>query len=200
MDSDTPPVVNLEVTVPRILLSTTRTHPGQMESLATKRQGEGSEDEDVEQVRLLPVGLQQNTLPYYHKEQHPGDVPMRMIHAIRFRLFRITLPAQGQPFLLQVLRRDGRYSRYDGEKQQDPKNEKVNKAYTEQPHLTGVATFSVKFRHLDKSVETATAATTPTSSPDSTSASTLIPGLNEVIIYLDDEGTPGNYSIDGAES
>jgi hypothetical protein len=50
--------------------------------------------------------------------------------------------------------------------------------------------FSVEFRSSSEIVETTVALSTPT----------LIPGMNRVVIYLDYEGTPAGYSIDGAES
>jgi len=50
--------------------------------------------------------------------------------------------------------------------------------------------FSIEFRSSSEIVETTVAVSTPA----------LIPGLNRVVFYLDNEGTPAGYSIDGAES
>jgi hypothetical protein len=181
--------VNLEVTVPSIVLSTKRKRPEQREaSLPARQQSANSEDEAREQVRLLPVDFQQDTSSRQWREQHSNtaEVSTRMTHALRFRLFRITIPApaQGRSFLLQVLRR---YKKHIGKKL--GKSNKVNEdsGFPEQFSVTDSLSFSIAFRHLNGTTET-----TPTP--------TLTPGLHQVVIYLDNEGTPVSYSIDGAES
>ena len=76
-DSNTPPVINLEVTVPRIVFSKGKDYSGPMAALTTRQQ---SESEEEEQVRLLAIGIKQG------REQQPGitEVSTRMIHNMRF--------------------------------------------------------------------------------------------------------------------
>src|SRR5207302_1297264 len=111
MDSDVSPVVNLEVTVP--VLPTGLHRHGPMQVSATSQYSESIESEEVEQVRLVPIGLRKDLSLHQPREQAIDDVPERMIHSIRFRVFHLTVPAPGQPFLLQVLRR---YNEYIGKK------------------------------------------------------------------------------------
>jgi hypothetical protein len=97
------------------------------------------------------------------------------------------VPAPGQPFLLQVLRR---YNEYIGKKRRKRNLIKEDNAHASQLYVTGAMAFSIEFRSSSEIVETTVAASNPA----------LIPGLNRVVIYLDNEGTPAGYSIDGAES
>lgn len=198
MDSDAPPVVNLEVTVPRIVLTAKSSRSGQMEALATKQQSASSEEEVVEEVRLLPLESQQNTSLHQHREQQRlgmGDVSRHTIRSIRFRVFRFPVLAGAQPFLLQVLRK---YNRYIGKRRWKWINTKENNGGTVQLIVTDAAAFSVEFRQFPESAGVNTAASS--SVPGPTTPSSIFPTLNQVVIYLDNEGTPANYSIDGAES
>ena len=107
MSSDTPLVVNLEVTVPRIIVATRIPHFGSSERETRGQDSEGSEKEDVgEQVRLVPLGQWQDTSVQQRSalQQEDIEAPLRMAHTVRFRLFRLQLPAQVQSFLLQVHR------------------------------------------------------------------------------------------------
>jgi len=185
MDSDAPPVVNLEVTVP--VLPTGLHRHGPMQESATSQYSESIESEEVEQVRLVPIGLQKDPSLHQPREQAIDDVPARMIHSILFRVFHLTVPALGQPFLLQVLRR---YNEYIGKKRRKRNLIKEDNAHARQLYVTGAMAFSIEFRSSSEIVETTVAVSTPA----------LIPGLNHVVIYLDNEGTPADYSIDGAES
>ena len=185
MDSDAPPVVNLEVTVP--VLPTGLHRHGPMQAPATSQYSESIESEEVEQVRLVPIGLQRDPSLHQPREQAISDVPARMIHSIRFRVFHLTVPAHGQPFLLQVLRR---YNEYIGKKRRKRNLAKEDNAHSRQLYVSDAMTYSVEFRSSSEIVETTVALSTPT----------LIPGMNRVVIYLDNEGTPSGYSIDGAES
>ena len=187
MDSDPLPVVNLEVTVPVLPTGLHRHEP--IQAPVTRQDSESNESEEAEQVRV--IGLQQNSSPHRPREQRTatGDVPARMIHSIRFRVFHLTMPAQGQPFLLQVLRR---YNEHTGKKRRKRNRAKEDNAGSFS--MTDALAFSVEFRSSSEIVETPVAPSTPTSTP------TLTPGMNRVVIYLDNEGTPASYSIDGAES
>jgi len=185
MDSDAPPVVNLEVTVP--VLPTGLHRHGPMQVSATSQYSESIESEEVEQVRLVPIGLQKDPSLHQPRERTIDDVPARMIHSILFRVFHLTVPALGQPFLLQVLRR---YNEYIGKKRRKRNLIKEDNAHARQLYVTGAMAFSIEFRSSSEIVETTVAVSTPA----------LIPGLNHVVIYLDNEGTPAGYSIDGAES
>ncbi len=192
MDSDVSLVVNLEVTVPRIVLPSGLNRHEPMQALATKQESESNESEEVEQVRL--IGLQGDPSLHQSGEQQGGigDVWTRMVHTIRFRVFRLTLPmyTEDQPFLFQVLRR---WDKYMG-KRRRKRNQANVRAHAEQLYATDAMAFSVKFRSSSEIVETSVAASTAISTP------TLIPGLNRVVIYLNNEGTPAGYSIDGTES
>jgi hypothetical protein len=189
VDSDASPVVNLEVTVP-VLPAGLHRH-GLIQAPATSRYSESNEGEEVEQVRLVAIGLQKDPSLHQPREQAIGDVPVRMIHSIRFRVFHLTVPAHGQPFLLQVLRR---YNEYIGKKPRKRNQAKEDNAHARQLYVSDAMAFSVEFRSSSGIGETTVALSTPTSTP------TLIPGMNRVVIYLDNEGTPSSYSIDGAES
>ena len=79
-------------------------------------------------------------------------------------------------------------------KRRRKRNQANVRAHAEQLYATDAMAFSVKFRSSSEIVETSVAASTAISTP------TLIPGLNRVVIYLNNEGTPAGYSIDGTES
>jgi hypothetical protein len=157
MQSDTTHIVNLEVTVPRIVFATGKGHEAH------------APDDDEEQVHLRPVGTQQ--------QLSTGEISAHMIHAIRFRLFRTQLPALGRPLLFQVLRRwhkpvDGNLVRRD-----------------KRLYVSDTVTFSVEFLPQSDTSEKASLQAT---------RQAIHPGLNYIIIYLNDEGTPSSYTIDGA--
>ncbi len=157
MQSDTTHIVNLEVTVPRIVFATGKGHEAHYP------------DDDEEQVHLTPVGAQQ--------QLSTGETSAYMIHAIRFRLFRTQLPALGRPLLFQVLRRwhksvDGSLARGD-----------------ERLYVSNTVIFSVEFLPQSDASENASLQAT---------RQAIHPGLNHIIIYLNDEGIPSSYTIDGA--
>ena len=162
-----------------------------MQAPATKQYSESNESEEVEQVRLVPVALQQDPSLHSSHEQQGGisDVWTRMAHAIRFRVFHMNVPEHAQPLLFQVLRRCNKYT---GKRRPKRNNLKEGNVHSEHLYVTNAMAFSVEFRSSSEIVETSLS--TPTSTP------TLIPGLNRVVIYLDNEGTPVGSSIDGAES
>jgi hypothetical protein len=188
LDRDAPQVVNLEITVPIFPANLHRHEPAQ--APATGQYSESNESEDVQQVQLVPLGLQQDPSLHQRREHQstPADASVRMIHSILFRIFHLTLPAPGQPFLLQVLRT---HNAYIGKKR---RKRTQTKAHTGTFYVTDAMAFSVEFRPSGETAETTVTASTPTSTPG------ILPGMNRVIIYLDNEGTPTGYSIDGAES
>jgi hypothetical protein len=189
MDSDAPPAVNLEVTVLHTLPAGLHRHEA-MQAAATGQYSENNESEEMQQVQLVPIGLQQDPSPREHRSAL-ADIPTRMIHSIRFRILHLTLPAPDRPFLLQILRR---YNKYIGKKRRKRNLARGDNAGTGSLYVTSAMAFSVEFRSSCETVETNLGAPAPTSS------STLIPGMNRVVIFLDNEGTPAGYSIDGAES
>jgi hypothetical protein len=202
MGSDTPMVVHLEVTVPPIMLSALRGCPVRKES-GKAEQDIGSwqsVEEDMEQVRLVLAGQHQEVS---HQQQHrepqqgiTGIASSRMIHTMRFRMFRVGLPArQNQAFLLQIFRRydwPNRLSRLTGAKRRKRNTANAGGA-NGQLCLTDELAFSLeRCRTEQESAEALSPASSPSLIP--------IPGLNRVVIFLDNEGTPCGYSIDGAES
>lgn len=186
MSSDTPLVVNLEVTVPRIIVATGIPHFGSSERETREQDSEDSEREDVgEQVRLVPLGQRQDTSVQQRSvlQQQDIEAPLRMAHTVRFRMFRVQLPAQAQSFLLQVHRwRDW----FSGAEKRKAANSRRDPFY-----LSDKVTFSLEYR---RSAEPGNAA------EESTPVSAVVPGMNKVVIYLNSEGAAESFSIDGAES
>jgi len=199
MGSDTPLVVKLEVTVPRIVLSalqnrSMQTKPGAGEHTVNSWQSAGAEIEEMEQVRLL---LPEQLGNISHQPQRrqlqqaiTGEASSRMIQTMRFRVFRVELPVlQDQAFLLQIIRWCGKITGTERRKRNNAGGD------NEQQYLTDELAFSLECRRTDE----ASTETTPTVS-SSTALSAPMPGLNRVVIFLDNEGTPCSYSIDDAES
>lgn len=81
MNGEAPLGVNLEITVPRIVLSVTK-----------------QQDSEAEQVRLSLAGFVQPQIIVSAGTE-------RIAHAIKFSLFRLKLLEMGKPLLLQILRR-----------------------------------------------------------------------------------------------
>ena len=186
MSSDTPLVVNLEVTVPRIIAATGIPHFGSSERETREQDSEGSEREDVEeQVRLVPLGQWQDTSVQQRSALRQEDIeaPLRMAHTVRFRMFRVQLPAQAQSFLLQVHRWRVLFS--------GAEKRKAIGSNREPFYLSDKVTFSLEYRRSTEPGKTV---------EESTPAPTVIPGMNKVVIYLNSEGAAESFSIDGAES
>ena len=179
MQSDTTHIVNLEVTVPRIVFATPQNRSEQREVSSIQQE---NEVEETEQVRLLPIplGRQQTTASQQRREQQvsSSESSVHMIHSMRFRMFSMKVPAS--PFLLQVLRR------YWHNHTRNPAKE------NEQLYVADTSAFTVEFRHQAEPAGTTSVGQLP--------GSLLLPGFNHVVIHLDDEGMPSSYSIDGAES
>jgi hypothetical protein len=186
MSSDTPLVVNLEVTVPRIIVATRIPHFGSSERETRGQDSEGSEKEDVgEQVRLVPLGQWQDTSVQQRSalQQEDIEAPLRMAHTVRFRLFRLQLPAQAQSFLLQVHRWRALF--------RGAEKRKATSSNHEPFYLSDNMTFSLEYRRSTEPGKTA---------EESTPTPTVVPGMNKVVIYLNSEGAPESFSIDGTES
>lgn len=183
MSSNPPVVVNLEVTVPRIIVATGIPHVDSSE----KETGEqDSEREDVrEQVRLVPLGQRQDTSVQRRSasQQEDLEASLRVAHTVRFRVFRVQLPAQAQSFLLQVHRWRALFSEAE-------KRPAANSSH-DPFYLSDKVSFSLEYR---RSTEPGKVAEEPTQ------ASKVIPGMNKVVVYLNSEGAPESFSIDGAAS
>jgi hypothetical protein len=185
MSSDTPLVVNLEVTVPRIILAKDPSRPGWRGTTTSEQSSEHSQSEDVgEQVRIVPLDQPAARLSALQLEGTSAE--SRMIHTISFRLFRLKVPNQAQAFLLQVFRRRGRFI---SEKRPKPPGSGIESFY-----LSDEMALSIEIQHTGEPDKTPTEPTITTPAPP------IIAGKNRVILYLNSEGTPASYSIDGVES
>lgn len=189
MSSDTPLVVNLEVTVPRIIPAKGPPRPVRSGTATGEQRSEHSHSEDVgEKVRIVPLGqpARQHSTPH----QEGTLVASRMVNTLPFRLFRLKVPDQAQSFLLQVFRRRNRFISEVGPK--TPRND------TESLYLSDEMTLSIEIRHSgEPGSEPDRAPTEPTTT---TPALPIIVGKNRVVMYLNNEGTPESYSIDGVKS
>jgi len=189
MSSDTPLVVNLEVTVPRIIPAKGPPRPGRSGTATGEQRSEHSQSEDTgEQVCIVPLDqpARQHSIP----RQEGTLVASRMVHTMPFRLFRLKVPDQAQSFLLQVFRRRNRLISEVG-----PRNPRSD---TESLYLSDEMALSIEIRHTgEPGSEPDRAPTEPTTS---TPALPIIGGKNRVVMYLNSEGTPESYSIDGVKS
>lgn len=135
--------------------------------------------QEREQVRLLV--LEREGLQRPAREQgEPILQGEKLTYTTReglFGLFRIkAVVAQGQHYLLQVLRQGGA---------SEQKQRRTGEA-AGQMGVTDELVFTISY-------------TSAGDISSSASSSTLTPGLNRVEILLDEEGIPVSYSIDGAE-
>lgn len=189
MSSNTPLVVNLEVTVPRIILAKGASHPGWIGTAADEQSSEHSQREDTEeQVRIVP--LDQPVSQHSALQQEGPRAEQRMVHAMPFRLFRLKVPDQVQSFLIQVFRRRGRFTSEVGLK--------TPRSNIESLYLSEEMAISIEFRHIGEAGSVPGKATAE--STITTPALPIIAGKNRVILHLNREGTPESYSIDGMES
>jgi hypothetical protein len=130
-----------------------------------------------EQLRLLPLGRQTGTISGQYGEFTPAPSHDQME---RFRLFRLNnIIAQGGGFLLQILRM------YPTSRQQGNMREQVGHL-----RLSDNLAFTIEFRRIEDSP----------GADQAHNSGGLVPGLNSIVIYLDTEGKPGSYSIDGVKS
>lgn len=131
------------------------------------------QNDEQEQVRILTPMLPSRQSASTQTAMI-GESTIYTSAAGPFRLFRVKdVPVQGQALLLQVLRR------VTG----------ISGPFS----LTTEQAFSIEFRqhvHQDQAIEQAAV-----SSP-----SPLAPGLNRIVIFLDEEGAPDSFRVDSAES
>ena len=159
-------IVNLEVTVPHLILP--------IPSL------DFSETSDeAEQVRLSSIDAQETAVQAQHDQQPVvvGEATVSATYAAQqepFRLFSIKhVQTHGQALLLQILRLWKR------------RNQRQHGARIQLEHLTDELTFTIEVRQ--------------SKAPSEETRRISFPGHNQVIIFLDEEGIPTSYSIDGAE-
>lgn len=158
--------MNLEVTVPRLILS--------IPSLDL-----GATSHDAEQIRLSSIDPQAIPALAQHDRQSdsPGEAPASAPYAAQrepFRLFAIKhIQTHGQVLLLQIFRLWKR------------RDQTRRGTITQPAHLTDELLFTVEVRQ--------------SKTPSEGTQPPPFPGRNQVIIFLDEEGIPNSYSIDGAE-
>jgi len=137
-------------------------------------EGTAAEDRQrsTEQVRILAPEVQGEALPLAVQARH-------------FRIFQIKgIVAQGRTLLLQILRK------YPAAKRQEQAGR--TKQF-EQLRVSDALAFTVEFRRSGETSEVSQA-------EQANAPAALTPGLNSVVIFLAEDGTPTNYSIDGAKS
>ncbi len=182
------PKVHLAITIPQLMLidkefvsqSEVDTgqhidHPAQVagnqQPVATER---------IE-VQLLTTGTQK------HPDSPQDDSSKQLMEAKlspltlqtkQFGVFHAKdIPAQGEMLLLRVLRQ------WMAGKRPGPDYTHQDEQFQRSDEIA----FSVEFHHVDEATEIA-------------HLSDLQTGLSRVVIFLDEEGKPCSYSIDGAES
>ncbi|MFL5625269.1 MAG: hypothetical protein ACJ788_06685 [Ktedonobacteraceae bacterium] len=169
MKSEALLIVNLEITVPHIVLSATR----KQSSSAASAPGE--QRRETERIQLLaPDAVQPQVVASEGTE--------RIAHAVKFCLFRLDMLEVGKPLLLQVLRRRN-------EERSLNQRRESNEGFA----VTETSQFTLELRELNRDPLQADLTRDP-------QEKVLEAGINRVVVYLDNEGTPGSYSIDGAES
>ena len=166
MNRDRQLIVNLEVTVPRLILP--------IPSLDL-----GATSDETEQVRLSSIDAQDTSALAQHDQQPVAvsEATASATYAAQqepFRLFSIKhVQTHGQALLLQIVRLWKRRDRAQ------------RGTVTQPAHLTDELTFTVEVRQ--------------SKAPPEGARRTPFPGRNQVVIFLDEEGIPTNYSINGAE-
>jgi hypothetical protein len=161
VSGDTVYKVNLEITIPFLMLPTSEDAKEELE-------------EELTQVHLLSINSN-HTLSSSAQSLLKADVTTHPTKQGLFNLFHFKhVVVQGQLLLLQLLRH------------MPPKNlhHSNSKLQLKQLLPVEILPFKVEFRHV---------------AGDSIITSSPIAGLNSVVIYLDEEDIPSNYSIDGAE-
>lgn len=159
-------IVNLEVTIPRLILPIPS-----LDLAATSA--------EEEQVRLSSIDAHETSARALSDQQSTsiGKATTSATYGAQqepFRLFAIKhIQTHGQALLLQILRHWKR------------RNQARGATATQSVHLTDELLFTVEVRQ--------------NKTPAEGTRRTLYPGRNQVIIFLDEEGLPNSYSIDGAE-
>lgn len=151
------PIVDIEVTVPRILLPPAHT-------------SDNVETDSQERIELAPLS-NSSTTSHTSPSIQPitvSDFSTRTAHALLFHIFHLKAVAvHGQPLLLRVLRLLRRSA-----------------PVTDFQPVANM-TLSITFRR-------GTVATDTGYQPQQAS-------LHNIVIYLDEDGIPNDYRIDGAE-
>lgn len=166
MDRDRQLIVNLEVTVPRLILPIPSLNLSEI-------------NDEVEQVRLSSIDAQETSALAQHDRLSAAvsEAPALATYTRQqepFRLFSIKqVQMHGQMLLLQLLRLWKR------------RDQGQRRTATQPAHLTDELRFTVEVRQSQ--------------APSEGTRRTLLPGCNQVVIFLDEEGIPTHYSIDGAE-
>lgn len=174
MNGEAPLVVNLEITVPRIVLSATKQQDNSAETASGSQSETGKE---AEQVRLSPAGFAQPQIIVSAGTE-------RIAHTIKFSLFRLKLLEVSKPLILQILRRR--------DEERSPGKQRVaHEGFS----VADTSAFKLEFRRHSDVADIMTAG-----AAGNTHEEPLQAGLNQVVIYLDNEDMPVSYSIDGAES
>ena len=174
MNGEAPLVVNLEITVPRIVLSATEQ---QDNSAETASGGQSETGKEAEQVRLSPAGFAQPQIIVSAGTE-------RIVHSIKFSLFRLKLLEVSKPLILQILRRS--------DEERSPGKQRVaHEGFS----VADTSAFKLEFRRHRDVADSMTAG-----AEGNTHEEPLQAGLNQVVIYLDNEDMPVSYRIDGAES
>lgn len=184
------PSINLEITVPHITLPLSKQH--------WQKGGDRDQQSTTEQVHIVSHALQAGADAGQHDE-HVIEVPVAKIQKERFHIFQVPalirltndatrlllssqvrrkekdVAAQGHTFLLQILR--GR---------------------REQMRPSDELAFTIEFQGTQDSPEIAQVEDTYPAGLSHISPK-AIAGLSTIVIFLDEKGKPGGYSIDGAE-
>jgi hypothetical protein len=182
------PKVHLAITIPHLMLidkeSVSQSEVDSGQHIDHPAQVAGNQQpgatERIE-VQLLTTGTQK------HPDSPQDDSAKRLMEAKlspltlqtkQFGVFHAKdIPAQGEMLLLRVLRQ------WMAGKRPGPDNTHQNEQFQRSDEMA----FSVEFHHVDEATEIA-------------HLSDLQTGLSRVVIFLDEEGKPCSYSIDGAES
>jgi hypothetical protein len=138
--------------------------------------GDRDEQSTTEQVHIVFSGLQAGANAGQHDEQFI-EASRARIQKERFHIFQVSnLAAQGHTFLLQILR---------GRRDQIRPSDEL--------------AFTIEFHGIQDPPEIAGVEDTDPAGPAHI-APKAIAGLSTIVIFLDEQGKPGGYSIDGAES
>jgi hypothetical protein len=177
MGSETPFVIRLEVTVPRMLLPKLQPSLEQAGTSTVEQERISGQAEEMDEQEDSLLLLFQEPAPS-QRQQPTIEVSSHAVHSLYFRLLQVVMPVTSRVFGLQILRGRNRFrSKY---------NHFTGKREGEALYVADEMAFSLEFRRSH--------------AQEPASTSPLTPGLNQAVIYLDDEDTPVSYSIDGAES
>ena len=182
------PEVHLAITIPQLMLidkeSVSQSEVDTGQDIDHPAQDAGNQHSVVTErieVQLLTPGAQKQP------DSPPGDSSKQLMEAKlspltlqtkQFSIFHAKdIPAQGEILLLRVL----------GQWMAGKRPGLDNTHQNEQFQLSDEMAFSVEFHHINEATEIA-------------HLSDLQTGSSRVVIFLDEEGKPCSYSIDGAES